>query len=128
MYATTIDPGGHRMTRRMTDLELACSLDPKELRNRRTVWESLARAALRDQHATPTGVRLVYSASDEAERLLRELARLEADCCSFADWHVERRDDDVLLDVTSEGDGIAAVRALFGLPSAVTEQPRIVGG
>ncbi len=96
-----------------SELLIACSLGFAQLGDRRAVWEGLAERALREGRSTTDGVQLVYAGSEETEQALEELARLEAQCCSFADWRVTRRGDEVLLDVTSSGDGVAAVRALF---------------
>ena len=43
---------------------------------------------------------------------------LERDCCSFAAWSVRSEGADVTLEVTAEGEGVAAVRALFVEPAA----------
>jgi hypothetical protein len=97
------------------ELAIACSLQPAELGDRRAVWERLAERALRETRFAAEGVQLVYARSEETQRELEELARLEAQCCSFAEWRVTRRGDEILLDVTSAGDGVTAVRALFGM-------------
>ena len=96
-----------------TRAPIACSLDNAQLTDRRAVWEQLSQRALKSRRSSPSGVQLVYAAQDGVEDQLRELAELEAQCCSFADWSVRRRDDAVVLDVTAHGDGIAAVRGLF---------------
>lgn len=97
---------------------IACSLDPGELADRRCVWEALARVALKQLRPTAGGVELVYAASSEVDRVLHQLAWLEAECCSFAQWRVSRRgEDELILTVTSEGDGVAAVHALFAISS-----------
>ncbi len=96
-------------------LAVACSLQPGELSDRRAVWERLAERALRETRSTAGGVQLVYGGSEETQRELEELARLEAQCCAFAEWRVARRGDEILLDVTSTGDGVTTVRALFGV-------------
>ena len=98
-----------------SDLTIACSLEIAELGDRRDLWGRLAKRALRETRSTTAGVQLVYAGSEETERELRQLVGLEAQCCSFADWRVTRSGGDVLLDVTSAGDGVTAVRSLFGL-------------
>ena len=94
----------------------ACSLQPSELSDRRTVWERLLKRALHHRRTIPSGIRLVFVAEEGVEAKLRELARLEGQCCSFADWKVECRDDEVVLDVTAPTEAVAAVRALFDGP------------
>ncbi len=98
-----------------SELAVACSLQPAELGERRAVWERLAERALRETRCTTGGVQLVFAGSEETQRELEELTRLEAECCAYAEWRVTRRAGDILLDVTSAGDGVAAVRALFGV-------------
>jgi hypothetical protein len=92
---------------------IACSLDPAQLTDRRAAWEALAQVALKELRPTVDGVQLVYASSQEAERVLHQLAQLERECCSFAHWRVGQRGDELVLDVTSEGDGVSAVHALF---------------
>lgn len=92
---------------------IACTLAPTELTARRGVWMRLADRALREQTEIAEGVSLRYASDDGVEDELRALAVAEAGCCSFARWTVSRAGDDVVLDVTAEGDGVAAVRAMF---------------
>lgn len=99
----------------MTEVRIACSLEPAQATDRRAVWQQLADRALRERRPTVDGVQLVYAAHDGVEGQLRQLAELERACCSFAAWQVYQRDGAVVLQVTATGDGIAAVRALFEL-------------
>lgn len=92
---------------------VACSLQPAELADRRAIWQRVAASALREQRLAPGGVQLVYAARDGVEETLRELVRLEGDCCAFADWVVQRRGDTVVLDVTAPGDRAETIRAMF---------------
>lgn len=96
---------------------IACSLPMAELGDRRAEWQQLAGEALLQTRSTPLGARLTYSGSDEVADRLSALAALERDCCSFAQWNVERESEVVVLDVSAEGDGVAAVRELFELPA-----------
>lgn len=95
-------------------LPVACSLTPDELGDRRQVWRRLADTFLQEQRSTPTGVELSYRPEAEVEGKLRELAALEAECCSWAEWSVERREQDVLLTVTTAPESVAALHELFG--------------
>ena len=96
----------------------SCTLQSTQLQNRRAAWKRLAERALRERRPTASGMQLVFAAHEGVEPELRGLARLEAQCCSFADWNVQRSGEDLLLDVTAPSDGVAAVRALFDEPSA----------
>lgn len=95
---------------------IACSLQPRELSDRRAVWERLLERALRERRPIPSGMRLVFVAEEGVEAKLRELARLEGQCCFFAAWNVECRDGEIVLDVTAPPEAVAAVRALFDGP------------
>ncbi len=90
-----------------------CTLQPPELSDRLVAWKRLSECALRERRPTASGMQLVFYAEQGVERELRELARLEADCCSFADWKVERREDALVLDVTAPPERVPAVRALL---------------
>jgi hypothetical protein len=101
------------MTADRPEPRIACSLQPTELAERRAAWERLLERALRERRPTPDGMRLVFAAEEGVERQLHGLSRLEAQCCSFADWNVRRRGEDVVLDVTAPTEAVAAVHALF---------------
>ena len=92
---------------------IACNLPSLEMRDRRAAWERLIERALVERHPIPDGMTLAFRDDDGVEAELRELARLERDCCSFAAWDVRRDGGLVRLDVTAPPDGIGVVRALF---------------
>ena len=91
----------------------SCSLPMPDLRDRRATWAELGQRALRASRRTADGARLTYAAQPGVEDELRELARLEATCCSFADWSVTREGEQVILEVRAEGTGVAALHALL---------------
>lgn len=101
------------MTADQAEPQIACSLEPAELSDRRAAWERLAERALRERRSIPSGMQQVFIADEGVERQLRELSRLESQCCSFADWTIESRNDEVVLDVTAPTEAVPAVRALF---------------
>ena len=89
----------------------SCSLSSGDFASRREVWEKLNARALRELRTRPDGMQLRYAPGAEAE--LRELALLEAECCSFADWVVRAEGDEVRLEVTAPPESVAAVHSLF---------------
>ena len=91
----------------------SCSLPAPDLRDRRATWAGLRERALRASLPTADGARLTYAAQPGVEDELRELARLEASCCSFAEWTVRRDGERVILEVRAEGTGVAVVHALL---------------
>ena len=87
---------------------MECTLTQEERGTRGKRWQALVKADVAD---ISNGLRLAFPASAEAE--LRELARLETDCCAFASWDVTRDGERVILDVTAEGEAVAAVQSMF---------------
>ena len=109
----------------MADPDLvACSLAPADLQGRRERWLRLSDRALVEKKPIEAGVRLRFQRLDGVEAELRELAALERDCCSFAIWTVTGDGAEVHLEVTAEGEGIAAVRALFDEPAPASTAAR----
>lgn len=92
---------------------IACTLTPAEQPERRRRWLALTGRALAERTPTADGVRLVFSAAPGVQEELRALAELERDCCGFASFDVTAAGNRVTLDVTSSGDGVAAVHQLF---------------
>ena len=97
----------------MRPLPAACTLTSDAAAERRLAWQALADHALIEQRETECGVTLSYSAASGIQAKLRELVALEADCCAFADWRVERRGDRVVLEVTASEDSVDALQAMF---------------
>jgi hypothetical protein len=81
---------------------------------RRTRWHELADRVFVERVETPEGLRLVFRQDDGVEAEVRELARLESECCAFATWAVAEADGEVRLDVTGKStEGIAATHGMF---------------
>src|SRR5262245_39590877 len=92
---------------------IACSLSAAEVEQRRTRWKALAERAFLERALLPAGVRLSFAAEEGVEDELQALAELERECCAFATFRVAAAGSTVALDVTAEGDGVAAVREIF---------------
>jgi hypothetical protein len=92
---------------------VACTLGPVDLRDRRQDWETLLERGDARVSATPAGVRITFADADVGAELQR-LAELESECCAFARWTVRTDGAATILDVQSEGEGVAAVKAMFG--------------
>ncbi len=97
----------------MKDLPIACSLDAPGLGERRRAWENLIDAALRHSARTPSGIRLAFASAPSVERRLEELVELERQCCGFAQWKITCDAEHVVLSVTGDPDGAAAIQELF---------------
>lgn len=98
----------------MRPLPAACTLTSEAGAERWRVWQVLADQALIEQRETERGVRLSYSATPGVEEKLRELVVLEEECCAFADWRVEPRGDQVILEVTTPEESVDALQTMFG--------------
>ena len=97
----------------VTELPIACSLEPEGREERRRAWQRLIEEALLDKEVTPSGVRLVFSRAAEVERHLEDLVELERQCCAFARWTVMQDPDYIVLRVDGDAQGAAAIQALF---------------
>jgi hypothetical protein len=94
---------------------IACSLPEADLANRHDRWLQLWQGAAVDAVTTSNGLQLLFRAEPRVEEELRQLAELERDCCAFADWSVQARGTELVLDVTAPTEeGIRAVQAMFG--------------
>jgi hypothetical protein len=87
---------------------MECTLTSNQRVTRGERWRALGAA---DVVETKNGLRLSFPVHAEPE--LRELAQLERDCCSFAGWAVSKQGDRAVLEITAEGEAVAAVQSLF---------------
>jgi hypothetical protein len=81
-----------------------CTLTPDELAVRGNRWRALGQAEVT---TLDNGLRLAFGPHAASE--LAELAALERDCCSFANWTANGS----VLEITAEGDAVPAVQAMF---------------
>jgi len=103
---------------------IACSLNAAGQTARRAAWERLGQRALRERQMTAHGVQLVFARKPGVQDELRELARLEEECCAFAEWRVEDHGDRVVLDVRAEtAGGVSALQAMFEEPLSAGPTP-----
>jgi hypothetical protein len=83
----------------MTEPIYACTLGDDELASRREDWLALDRRALVRSEDTSQGRLLVYRGGDETAQALQALIEAEGRCCSFLDFRVDRRGDEVRVTV-----------------------------
>ena len=98
----------------------ACALGPEDAVERRRRFDELCSEALVDCTLTETGLRLRFHRRPQIEDALRELARLESDCCAFARFEVTVVGDAVQVDVSAPADAVETVRRLFSPPPNAT--------
>jgi hypothetical protein len=94
-------------------VEVACTLTSTDLSRQQERWAVLRADAELGRTDTDDGLRLRFRRDEEIETELRALTAIENECCSWANWSVEARDGEVVLAVSSAGDGVAAAQALF---------------
>jgi hypothetical protein len=90
---------------------IACALNPADQAGQAHRWQRLLDRALTARAETAEGVRLSFRA--EAEDELRALVAVEAACCPWATWRVERVTGPVVLDVRSLAEGAAVLHSMF---------------
>jgi hypothetical protein len=94
-------------------MPVACGLTSADLAAQAGRWEQLAARAMTGRAETAHGLRISFRAEDGAEDELCKLVAVENDCCGWADWTVRTGGGQLVLDVRSTGDGIAALQSMF---------------
>jgi hypothetical protein len=98
---------------------VACTLTSAGLAAQGDRWEQLAARAMTGRAETAQGLRVFFRAEPGVEDELRALAAVENQCCAWAGWTVRADTGQVVLDVRSAADGIAALHSMFtSLPTA----------
>jgi len=90
---------------------IACTLTPAGLAGQAQRWRDLIAQSLIARTETADGLRMSFLAAAEDE--LRALAAVEAGCCPWATWRVERADGSVVLDARSAAEGVAVLHAML---------------
>jgi hypothetical protein len=98
---------------------VACSLTRAGLTEQAGRWDRLAARAMTGRERTGDGIRVSFRPGPGAEEELRALVDVESQCCPWATWTVHAEGSRLVLDVSSAGDGVAALHAMFtGLRAA----------
>jgi hypothetical protein len=92
---------------------IACILTTDDLAQQRDRWHALASKAFVAREETHDGLRLAFRNDPGVAEQLERLLEVERECCAWADWQLERADTEVIVDVCSRGDGVAALHAMF---------------
>jgi hypothetical protein len=95
------------------ELVVACALDKAGLEKQSRRWRELRLRAEVRQLATPQGKRMYFRADEGVLKELDELAAVENDCCSWAQWKVEPLQDEIVLHVTSTAHGVEVIHGMF---------------
>jgi hypothetical protein len=92
---------------------VACTLTMAAMAEQTGRWERLATRALTEHAQTEHGLRLSFRPEPGAEEELRRLVAVENECCRWASWTVHASAGRIVLEVSSSGDGIAALHNMF---------------
>lgn len=76
----------------------ACSLDDRELAERRIEWRALEGALVETVHA-PGRMTVRYRGDAATARALEALVAAERECCPDFDWRLEHAGDEIRLEV-----------------------------
>jgi hypothetical protein len=107
----------------MQELPLACSLETSALEERLERWRRLNEAKLLGAQRDRAGVTLRYRADGDAEVELRELIRLEGECCAFLNMTLRREGGDLRLDVSGPPEAAEVVEGFAASGSAAFSRP-----
>jgi hypothetical protein len=92
---------------------IACTLTSAALAAQANRWEQLAARAMTERTETVHGLRLAFRPEPGVDEELRTLVAVETECCAWADWTVETRAEQIVLDIHATGDGIATLHGMF---------------
>ena len=104
----------------MRELPLACSLDASGLAERQERWRAIGERALRDRSRAGDAARLTFAGSAGVEEELRELVRLEAECCAFLDMSLVADGDEVVLTIAGPPDAAPIVESFLEVQNSST--------
>ena len=93
---------------------VACTLTDTNLKTQRERWINLGENFGLGRDEADDGLRLTFENHPAVEAELQALVEVENECCSWAAWNVEEREDGPLvMTARSQGDGIAALHGMF---------------
>jgi hypothetical protein len=97
----------------MTEIPIACTLTPDQMRDRVAFIDALVADALLGRDEIEGGVRSRFHETPEVEQRLRELVAAESSCCGFLSLELSRRDGELWLDITGAPEARPAIDRFF---------------
>jgi hypothetical protein len=94
-------------------MDIACTLTNANLQTQRERWVALRESFGIGRDEVADGLRLTFDDRPEVETELQALIAVENDCCSWADWSIERDDGALVMAARSEGHGVATLHGMF---------------
>ena len=102
-----------KMSQPETHPVVACTLSDADLASQGARWEQLCRDAELERAFTDDGIKLIFRNAPAIESELRSLVAVESECCAWANWSVSNNGSDLVLGVSSTGDGVMTLHAMF---------------
>jgi hypothetical protein len=101
------------MTDRLGSCRLSCGLSPEQLRTRMAHIAVILEHNPHEQTTIDRGRRLIFPADPDLESQLRDLIRLESECCPFLEMTIERRGQVLILTVSGDDNAQEQIAQLF---------------
>jgi hypothetical protein len=92
---------------------VACSLGRSARHSQLERWRTLTETAGIERATTPDGLTLRFRDEPAVASELRALVAAERECCAWARWRLAHEHDALVLRVTADGAGVAALHALL---------------
>jgi hypothetical protein len=102
----------------MSEIPIACSLSPDQMRDRLAIIDALVSDALLEQQQIEGGVRTRFRDAPGVARRIRELVAAEASCCAFLSFDVGRDDGALWVDITGAPEAGPAIEQFFAAARA----------
>jgi hypothetical protein len=97
----------------MSEIPIACTLSPNQMRDRMAFIDELVADALLGQSEIDGGVRTRFRDAPDVGRRIRELVDAESSCCAFLSFAIGRDDSELWLDITGAPEAKPAIEQFF---------------
>jgi hypothetical protein len=98
---------------------ITCTLGSAELGPQVERWQTLYAAAGIRRTKIDAGLRVSFRPDPAVEDELRALVAIEVECCRWANWSIDAKPHELILEISSTGDGIPVVHRWIGGQEAV---------
>lgn len=102
----------------MSDLPIACTLSRDDLAARRALIDALAADGLLDRTPTSAGMRVRLRDTPDIEQRTRALVAAESACCAFLDFDLDRKDGELVLDISGPEEARPVIDMFFAPEAA----------
>jgi hypothetical protein len=99
---------------------LTCTGSDREVGEIGELLSSVASQSLAPPERTANGYRLHLAPSEDVARMLREFARREKACCSFLDFEIEERAQEICMDVVGPPEANEILNLCFAVVTSAT--------